>query len=113
MRSKIERAYREGYWDAAIRTPTPLTDEDMGEAWGVSKTKKSLEDPKPQLLSDEDKRSICFFILEGDITRWVKWEKKRAQAFDEFPALAGALLSLASAERDLETVANKIGDDNA
>lgn len=106
--SKVEKAYRNGYWDA--RPQNSVYSED--EAWERSATKQLLEEPKHKPLTDEDKRAISYFITEkGDITRWCSWKEKRDQVFVEFPELSQILTNHKAAEDTLNRFATDLRED--
>ncbi len=64
------------------------------------------------MLTEEDRNMICYFIQEkGDIARWCDWEERRDIIAAEYPELIAALTSLKIAERTLDAIVERIGNE--
>ena len=65
----------------------------------VSHIKKA----KRMIITDEDLRSVRYFIEEkGDVTRWTDWDEKKAAIFALHPDLRLALNNMEVAELALK-----------
>lgn len=63
-------------------------------------------------LTEEDRNLLLYFHEHGDITRWSQWESKKALFIVEYPELISAMFSLNVAERTLDAVVLRIGNES-
>lgn len=64
-------------------------------------------------LTVHDIEEVKYFIEEkgSDVSRWCDWEKKQHLFAEHYPELLHALLQISIAEKTLQAVLDKMGND--